>query len=194
MKSICLSLLAIISACASSHYQGLAKHARTLPDPALAVVPVEEQVANTVVTQFKDDGGANIGTAETVTGYRTIITGFALKRGADTIDEQDYYELAQDRDGADRIERARSRGKLMNRAGFALMIASTATAIAVPIALGMNGSVAKSIAVGQWFVSFPVGLGLAIFGARRFDHHLLSAARAFGALGKAPPHWAAELE
>jgi len=194
MKPTSLALLLILSACASGNYQGLARRTPNLPDPTLSVAPVREQIADTVVTQYKDDNGANIASAETITGYHTVTSGFALQRGGETIDEQDYYELAKDRDGFDAIERARTRGKIMNRLGYALIIAGTATAIAVPVALGTEGStIVKALAVGQWFVSFPVGLAFAIVGAHKFDHHVLSVARAFSAIGQTPPHWADQL-
>ena len=186
-----VTTLFLVTACASSDYAGLAHHATTLPDPTLQVTANVVDVPDTTVTHYKDESGANLGTAETVTGYHSEITGFSLRRGKELIDEQDFYELAKDRDGYDAVSRARSRGMVMNRLGFALVIAGTAAAIAVPVAGAP--SLAKSVAVGQWFVSFPIGLALAIVGEHKFSHPILKAARAFTAIGQTPPSWAARL-
>lgn len=182
--------LPLATACATSGYANLAAQDHPVPEPALAVVPTTAQVPETVVTEIKDGNGVRIGSEETIVGYHSVVNGFALHRGDQRVDEQDFYELARDRDGLDAVERARSRGMLMNRAGLALVIAGSAAAIAVPIALGRS---AAPYAVGQWFVSFPVGLGLVMFGQRRFEDPILPAERAFQALGQAPEAWTARL-
>ena len=43
--------------------------------------------------------------------------------------------------------------------------------------------------MGQWFLTFPVGLGLFMFGNRRIDHHALDGATAFKAIGQALAAW-----
>jgi len=191
MTTLSLALaISTLAGCATSHYAGLARDHVTVPVGALRVAPELTSVPNTRVTEVRDNTGALLGTEETVVGYRKVVTGFTLNRGDTTIDEQDFYELARDRDGLDAVARARARGMRMNRAGIALMIAGTAAAIALPIAAGRG---AAPYAVGQWFLSFPIGLGLTLFGQRPFDNKVLPVDRAFGALGHAPEPWAAEL-
>lgn len=190
MTTLSLALaISTLAGCATSHYAGLARDHVTVPVGALRVAPELTSVPNTRVTEVRDNTGALLGTEETVVGYRKVVTGFTLNRGDTTIDEQDFYELARDRDGLDAVARARARGMRMNR-GIALMIAGTAAAIALPIAAGRG---AAPYAVGQWFLSFPIGLGLTLFGQRPFDNKVLPVDRAFGALGHAPEPWAAEL-
>lgn len=183
--SIRLALLCAVasSACAHSHYRALP------PGAPLAVVPVMSKVPITRDTYVTDASGVPIATETTVLGYKDVVSGFAFKQGDDYIDEQDFYRLAKDRDGLDAVERARKTGRFRNRLGIGLMIASTATAIAVPIAAGRSTA---PYAIGQWFVAFPVGLGLTFFGKRPFDSHVLPANRAFQALGDTPPVWAAQ--
>jgi hypothetical protein len=194
MLRLFLSLGVAISAitgCATSHYAGLARGAGAEPATDLAVEPVTTQVPRTRVTEVRDSNGALVGTEETVLGYREVVSGFALKRGGAAIDEQDFYELARDRDGLDAVARARARGMAMNRTGLALIVASTVAAIAVPIAAGRGTA---PYAVGQWFVAFPIGLGLTLFGQRPFDDKVLPVGRAFSALGQSPEPWAARLD
>jgi len=189
MHIISILLVCLISGCASNRYAGLAHHAAA--PASLAVTPATEQVPQTRVTEYRDEGGRSVGSAETIVGYRTVVTGFLLKRGDAVIDEQDYYELAGDRDAVDLVKRARARGRLMNTAGIATLIAGTAAAIAVPIVVGRS---AAPYAVTQWFVSFPVGLALTLFGKARFEKHQLPVTRAFAAIGRAPAPWAEQLD
>ncbi len=182
-------VVSVLSACATSRYAGLA-HGQPEPASDLSVAPVTEQVPQLRVTELEDAAGVSVGREVTVVGYRTVVAGFSLRKGNENIDEQDYYELARDRDGLDAVERARARGKIMNRTGIALVIAGTASAIAAPIVLGRG---AAPYAVGQWFLTFPVGLALTMFGKRPFERHVLPVTRAFGAIDRAPEPWATNL-
>jgi len=186
-----LLIALLVTGCASSNYAGLANVHHTLLEPALAVAPITDDVPDMRVTEVHDSNGALIGTEQTVIGYHKVVSGFALERGDTVIDEQDFYELARDRDGLDAVERARARGMRMNRTGLALIVASTVAAIAVPIAAGRG---AAPYAVGQWFVAFPIGLGLTLFGQRPFDSKVLPVKRAFAAINQSPASWAARLD
>jgi hypothetical protein len=183
------AVIVLLASCATDHYAALA-HRDSRPEK-LAVVPTVEQVPKTRVTEIRDANGATVGTAETIVGYRNVISGFSLERGGVDVDEQDFYELARDRDGLDAVARARAKGMWMNRTGLALIVAGTAAAIAVPIVVGRE---AAPYAVGQWFLSFPIGMGLALFGQRPFDHAVLPATRAFAAIGQPPADWATREE
>ncbi|MDX2088017.1 MAG: hypothetical protein SFX73_09210 [Kofleriaceae bacterium] len=193
MKIVCpliipVSLLVLTFGCASSSYAGLARRG-ALP-AELEIAATTTRVPETVVTEIKNNVGQRVATEETVVGYRDVISGFSLKYAGKQVDEQDFYELAADRDGVDAVERARARGKVMHRAGLFLLAAGSAAAIAVPIAVG---SKAAPYAVGQWFLTFPVGLALTVFGARPFSEKVLPARRAFGAIGHEVPEWAEQM-
>lgn len=174
--------------CASSNYAGLAR--RGASPAELEIVPTTSRVPDTVITEIKNDVGQRIATEETIVGWYDKVTGFSLQHAGKQIDEQDFYELAGDRNGVDAVERARARGRLMNRAGIFVMAAGTAAAIAVPVTFGRK---TLPYAVTQWFFSFSGGLVLAMFGERKFTHTVLPASRAFGAIGHEAPEWAESL-
>ncbi len=181
------TLLAFAAAsCAHSGYRGLEPN-----DVALEIAPVYEDVPRVRETQFTNPDGTTAGTATTVVGYRKVLTDFTYKRGAEVIDEQDFYHLAKDRDGLDAVEHARNVGLMMNRVGIGIIAASLAVAIAVPVATGRENA---TYSVGQAFITAPIGLGLALFGQRRLDHHVLDADRGFRALALQPPGWTAKLD
>ena len=184
MKVHVLALAA--AGCAHSGYQALEPN--NLP---LTIAPVYDDVPRVRETQFTKPDGTSAGTASTIVGYDKVLADFTYKRGDDIIDEQDFYHLAKDRDGLDAVERARSTGMLMNRAGIGLMAASVAFAIGLPIATSRENA---KYSVGQAFITVPVGLGLCLFGKRRLDHHVLDASRGFRALAEQPPGWTAKLD
>src|SRR3569833_1289881 len=110
MTTLSLALaISTLAGCATSHYAGLARDHVTVPVGALRVAPELTSVPNTRVTEVRDNTGALLGTEETVVGHRKVVTGFTLNRGDTTIDEQDFYELARDRDGLDAVARAGTR-------------------------------------------------------------------------------------
>ena len=178
------SLLCLLAACAADGYQ----HRASTGPRALSVEPELESVEDTQRSTLTDASGQPIATAETVVGHHTEISGYTLKLGADPVDERDFYHLAGDREAEDTIAASRSTGKLMNRIGLALVIGGTIATVAIPVALDDRHAAAYS--VGQWFVSFPVGLALAAFGKARVEHHHFAAKRAFSAINAATPDWA----
>src|SRR3569832_490189 len=110
MTTLSLALaISTLAGCATSHYAGLARDHVTVPVGVLRVAPELPSVPNTRVTEDRDNTGALLGTEESVVGYRKVVTGFTLNRGDTTIDEQDFYELARDRDGLDAVARAGTR-------------------------------------------------------------------------------------
>jgi hypothetical protein len=174
------------ASCAHSGYQGLEPN-----DVAVKIAPVYDDVPRVRETQFTNADGTAAGTATTVVGYNRVLADFEYTRGSDVIDEQDFYHLAKDRDGLDAVEHARSVGLMMNRVGIGMIAASIAVAILVPVATGRENA---KYSVGQAFITAPIGLGLALFGKRRLDHHVLDADRGFRALAMQPPAWTAKLD
>jgi hypothetical protein len=182
-----VALVASLGGCASSNYKGIADTGGR----ALAVAPEVARVPDVRVTELRDDSGSLVGTQETVTGYHSVTSGYSLKLGEDLVDEQDFYHLAHDRNGEDAVASARTKGLLMNRVGLGIMIASAATAIAVPI---LTDRTMAKYSVGQAFITAPIGLGLTLFGKRRVEQKQFSAAHAFGSIQTEPPAWATQLD
>ncbi|NVB83538.1 MAG: hypothetical protein HOV81_34510 [Kofleriaceae bacterium] len=158
---------------------------------ALSVAPVTEQVAQTVDSEFRDAAGVKVGTQSTVVGYTTVTTGYQLKLGEAPVDERDFYHLAGDTRSEDVIANARARGKLKNRIGNAVGLASLAAAIAIPIIAGRG---AAPYAVGQVFVVAPIGFGVAVWGKRQVERYNFPASHPFGAIQQATPGWATSLD
>ena len=185
--TLTLLFAAVLSGCISS----AAQHLADTGGDALSVEPATRNVPRMRRTELRDSGGALVGTEDTIVGYDTVTVGFNTRLGARAIDEQDFYHLAGDRGAEDEIASARAKGAVMYNTGIAVMIGSLATAIAVPIATERQNA---KYSVGQAFLTFPIGMALAMFGANRVRDHHFSAARAFKAMNADSPDWATRLE
>lgn len=185
--TLTLLLTAGSGGCVSS----AAQHLAVTGGEALSVEPATRDVPRMMRTELRDSGGALVGTENTIVGYDTVTVGFNTRLGERAIDEQDFYHLAGDRGAEDEIASARAKGVVMYDTGIAVMIASLATAIAVPILTTRQNA---SYSVGQAFLTFPIGMALAMIGANRVHDHHFSATRAFKALNTDSPGWATQLE
>ncbi len=156
---------------------------------SLAVEPAIAQVPQTELTEIRDGNGTLVGTESRVIGYQPMVVGFRLTADGKDVDERDFYQLAGDGAAAARIGERRDVGRDMQRAGLGLILAGTAAAIALPILAGVK---VAPYAVGQWFLSVPIGLGLFMYGRNRIETYAFDGDAAFAALGQPRAEWLPE--
>jgi hypothetical protein len=179
-----LLLIPFATACVSDRFQNLP----STNGQALAVKPVVEQVPITRETQHYGENGQPIGASVTVVGYEPKTTGFTLALGEQTIDERDYYHLAQDRSAEDAIASGRRTGKIMMGTGAAIVLAGLISTIAL-----------SSTDSPAYVKAMPVEGGLIVgalvyaIGGMKVKKRYHSASRAFRALEAEPPTWAVNL-
>lgn len=175
--------LVILSACGSNPSRGLA--ARNGRD--LAVEATYVSVPQTTQTTFTNADGSPGGTATSIVGYTQVRNGFEYKFDGQTVDEQDFYQLAAAQNIVARIKDARSKGIRYQRIGGAVALASVAAAIIIPSVAGIK-TMAYSMPLG--IVGSLTGIYFYVKGDHMVFNHHATAAEGFEAIGQPAAAWA----